>query len=46
MCENKNYGIIREQGEFMEPVMLSQEDNATVNEAASNKNEQATTEDK
>ena len=33
MSENKNYGIIREQGEYMEPVPLTAEENATVNEA-------------
>ena len=33
MSEERNYGIIREQGEFMEPSMLSEEDNKTVNEA-------------
>lgn len=33
MNENKNYGIIREQGEYMEPVPLTPKDNATINEA-------------
>ena len=33
---NTNYGIIREQGEFMEPVQLTPEENAAVN--ASNNN--------
>lgn len=33
MSEEKNYGIIREQGEYMDPVMLSEEDNRTINEA-------------
>lgn len=36
MCDDKNYGIIREQGEFMEPVPLSEEDNAIVNESSKN----------
>lgn len=35
MSENKNYGIIREQGEYMEPVPLTPEENAAVNEASS-----------
>jgi hypothetical protein len=34
MNDNKNYGIIREQGEFMEPVQLSEQDNAIVNESS------------
>lgn len=34
MNENKNYGIIREQGEYMEPVPLTPEENARVNEAS------------
>lgn len=34
MCDNKNYGIIREQGEFMDPVPLSEKDNAIVNESS------------
>lgn len=29
--ETKDYGIIREQGEFMEPVPLTPEENAIVN---------------
>ena len=29
--EVKNYGIIREQGESMQPVPLTAEENATVN---------------
>lgn len=33
MSENRNYGIIREQGEYMEPVQLTPEENAAVNEA-------------
>jgi len=28
---DKEYGIIREQGEYMVPVMLSEEDNQKVN---------------
>ena len=28
--ENKNYGIIREQGEYMEPVPLTPEESAVV----------------
>ena len=33
MPDNKpQYGIIREQGEFMDPVMLNEQDNATVND--------------
>jgi len=39
MCD-KNYGIIREQGEFMEPVMLSEEENATVNESSAESKEE------
>lgn len=31
MNENKKYGIIREQGEYMEPVPLTPEENATIN---------------
>lgn len=37
MSENKNYGIIREQGEYMEPVPLTPEENAFVNEANAKK---------
>ena len=33
MCEEKSYGIIREQGEFMDPVPLTPEENASVNKA-------------
>ena len=33
MCENNNYGIIREHGEFMDPVPLSDKDNEIVNES-------------
>ena len=33
MCENRNYGIIREQGEYMEPVPLTPTENAAVNES-------------
>ena len=32
------YGIIREQGEYMEPVPLSPEENAVVNESAEEEN--------
>ena len=32
--ENKQYGIIREQGEYMDPVPLTPEENATVNAEA------------
>ena len=39
MCENKNYGIIREQGEFMDPVPLSEKDNAIVNESSKNEDD-------
>lgn len=39
MSEERNYGIIREQGEFMEPSMLSEEDNKTVNEADKEKDD-------
>lgn len=35
MCKEREYGIIREQGEFMEPVALTSEENAAVNEADS-----------
>ena len=38
---DKQYGIIREQGEFMEPVQLSEEDNKTVNESSAESKEQA-----
>ena len=34
MCDDKKYGIIREQGEFMDPVPLSEKDNAIVNESS------------
>lgn len=34
MSDDKKYGIIREQGEFMEPVPLSEKDNAVVNESS------------
>ena len=34
--ENRNYGIIREQGEYMEPVMLKPEENTAVNKQNSN----------
>ena len=37
--ENKEYGIIREQGEYNEFVPLSSEENAAVNEAANNNEE-------
>lgn len=40
MSENRNYGIIREQGEFMEPVPLTPAENATVHESNNeNKND-------
>ena len=35
MPENREYGIIREQGEYMDPVPLTPEENASVNEANS-----------
>lgn len=31
--EDKKYSIIREQGEFMDPVELNEQDNKTVNES-------------
>jgi hypothetical protein len=31
MSDNKQYSIIREQGEFMDPVQLNEKDNETVN---------------
>jgi hypothetical protein len=34
MCD-REYGIIREQGEYMDPVPLSPEENAVVNESNS-----------
>lgn len=34
MSENKNYGIIREQGEYMEPVPLTPEETAVVIEGS------------
>lgn len=34
MCKEKEYGIIREQGEYMEPVPLTPEENATINKEA------------
>lgn len=33
MAENREYGIIREQGEYMEPVKLKPEENAAINRA-------------
>ena len=36
--EERNYGIIREQGEYMEPVALTPEENASVNEANTKEN--------
>lgn len=36
MSKEKEYGIIREQGEFMDVVPLSPEENAAVNEASNN----------
>ena len=39
MSENREYGIIREQGEYMNPVPLTPEENAAVNEAANNETE-------
>lgn len=39
MSEDKKYGIIREQGEFMEPVYLKPEENTTVNESTKNKDD-------
>lgn len=33
MCKEREYGIIREQGEYMDPVPLTPEENASVNEA-------------
>ena len=36
MSEDKKYGIIREQGEYMDPIPLTPEENATVNESNSN----------
>lgn len=41
MYEDKQYSIIREQGEFMDPVMLNQQDNATVNSRDANDNKDA-----
>lgn len=32
--KERKYGVIREQGEFMEAVPLTDEENAAVNEAA------------
>lgn len=34
--EDKKYSIIREQGEFMDPVELNEQDNKTVNESEAN----------
>lgn len=33
MSEEKKYGIIREQGEYMDPVPLTPEENVAVNES-------------
>ena len=33
MSEERSYGIIREQGEYMEPVPLTSEENAIINES-------------
>jgi hypothetical protein len=33
MQDDKQYSIIREQGEFMDPVELDEQDNKTVNAA-------------
>lgn len=41
--DEKNYGIIREQGEYMEPVPLTPEEIATVN--ANNDNSENSTKD-
>lgn len=37
--EDKQYNIIREQGEYFDPVPLSKEDNEKVNRAEENKDE-------
>ena len=37
--DNTNYSIIREQGEYMEPVLLTEEENNTVKESNTKEDE-------
>lgn len=36
MYDNTKYNVIREQGEYMDPVPLTPEENAAIKEAANN----------
>lgn len=39
MADNKQVSIIREQGEFSEPIPLTEQENETVNESQKNDKE-------
>ena len=38
--EKREYGIIREQGEYMEPIQLTAEENAAVNKEKENESKE------